>query len=143
MHIKISYTIYPRPGHINHNTFHHPVINTTSSHDSHPDPRRTPIFPPQSIPTHPTYILPLFHSLTGAASCLPTTQPASPTSLSQHDHWNPLAKSSYSISVHASPRTSGSKSSQTGWVLLTSRLPVRDGWVSIGFLPPNTEKEGA
>jgi hypothetical protein len=80
------------------------LIHHYPSANSHMDPDH-PSFPP--------YRLPLFHSPTSTASHLPTTHPLPPTSLLQHDHWNPLAKASYSIKVHASPLTSGSKSCQT------------------------------
>lgn len=71
----------------------------------------------------PLYRLALFHSPTGAAWCFPSIQPLLSRSTLQHDHWNPLMNSSYSINVHASPSTSGSKSSHTSWSGLISRLP--------------------
>jgi hypothetical protein len=71
-----------------------------------------------------SYRLALFHSPSGAASCFPTIHPFLSISFWQHDHWNPLEKSSYSINVHASPSMSGSKFSQTSCSELTSRLPV-------------------
>lgn len=105
----------------------HSLLLTTHTNTHAPGP----ITPSQSrhpYTHHLSFSLFLFRSLatigTGAASCLPTTHPFSPTSLSQHDHLNPPANSSYSISVHASPSTSGSKFSQTMWEGLTSRLPA-------------------
>lgn len=71
----------------------------------------------------PLYRLALFHSPTGAAWCFPSIQPLLSRSTLQHDHWNPLMNSSYSINVQASPSTSGSKSSHTSCSELTSRLP--------------------
>lgn len=92
--------------------------NPQHLHQTMPSQSPTPYHP------HPLLFLPLLHPPTGAASCpLPTVHPSPPNSPSQHDQWNPSANSSYSINVHASPDTFGSKFSHTGCAGFTSRVP--------------------